>query len=54
MEATINQSGGEHIFPINQEEGKSDLMLFFERQVSDIYWAHRDLLKAILESNDEE
>lgn len=54
MEATINQPGGDQSYHTGQDTGKSELMQFFEKQVSDIYWAHRDLLRAIFESTEEE
>lgn len=53
MDATINQNNSDQqAFSPGQESTKSELMQFFEKQVSDIYWAHKDLLKAIFESED--
>lgn len=54
MEATINQNSGEHSFSFEQDNSKSELMQFFEKQVNDIYWAHRDLLKAIFEADEQD
>lgn len=53
MDATINQNSNEQSFSAGQDNTKSELMQFFERQVNDIYWAHKDLLKAIFEPENE-
>lgn len=53
MDATINtNNGNDQSFSMQQDNSKSDLMQFFEKQVSDMYWAQKDLLKAIFESED--
>lgn len=54
MDATLNnQSQEQQGGPIHQEASseKSELMQVFEKQVSDVYWAYKDLLKAILEND---
>lgn len=51
MDATINQNNNDQqSFSAGQDSTKSELMQYFEKQVSDIYWAQKDLLKAIFES----
>lgn len=56
MDATINPNSSEQSFgqtySSQQDNTKSELMQFFEKQVNDIYWAHKDLLKAIFEAED--
>ena len=53
MDATINQNTENQSFPMENDTAKSELMQFFERQVTDIYWAHKDLLKAIFDSQED-
>lgn len=53
MEATINPQGQEQQFSSDASHEKSELMRIFESQVNDVYWAYKDLLKAILESDNE-
>jgi hypothetical protein len=57
MDATLNTQAQEQQAPPDsyreeQETAseKSELMQIFEMQVKDAYWAYRDLLRAILES----
>lgn len=38
---------------MGDNNGKSELMQMFERNVHDAYWAYRDLLREIFESDDE-
>jgi len=50
MEATLNpQSDGQPV-PVDNPNEKSELMQYFENQVRDIYWAYKDLLKEIFET----
>ena len=54
MDATLNPANQEQPMqplPLQASEEKSELMQVFEHQVYDAYWAYRDLLKAILESD---
>jgi hypothetical protein len=50
METAVNQTNENH--PQGQENysEKSELMRFFEYQITDSEWAYKDLLKAILEA----
>ncbi len=50
MDATINPNNDAQQAPLQANSGKSELMQFFETQVNDMYWAYKDLLKAIFES----
>ena len=57
MDATINTQGQEQqARPDNYREQqdaageKSELMQIFEMQVKDVYWAYKDLLRAIIEN----
>jgi hypothetical protein len=49
MDTTLNPQNEDHSISLNSSE-KSELMQFFENQVHDVYWAYKDLLKAIFES----
>jgi hypothetical protein len=58
MDATLNpQSPEQHSDtyrePQEASTEKSELMQIFESQVHDMYWAYKDLLRAILESDNE-
>ena len=55
MEATLNSQNENQpsSFSSNNNE-KSDLMKYFEYQVNDSYWAYKDLLKEIFESDNNE
>lgn len=52
MDATYNQNSEPQQVSLEGISGKSELMEYFENQVSDMYWAYKDLLKAIFENND--
>lgn len=53
MDATLNPQNENQAASLGTAEEKSELMQFFEYQVSDKFWAYRDLLKAILESDNQ-
>ena len=53
MDATINPQSQEQPMPQEASTEKSELMRIFESQVNDAYWAYKDLLRAILESDNE-
>jgi hypothetical protein len=48
MDTALNPQQEPHS-PMQPAE-KSELMQIFENQVNDIYWAYKDLLRAIFES----
>lgn len=50
MEATLNPQNEDQSVSLCANSEKSELMQFFENQVSDMYWAYKDLLKAIYEA----
>ena len=52
MDATLNTNNESQQNAMQANSGKSELMQFFENQVNDMYWAYKDLLKAISEVND--
>jgi len=55
MDAMLNPQNQEQpVSPVSLESNgeKSELMQIFESQVNDMYWAYRDLLKAIFESEE--
>jgi hypothetical protein len=54
MDATLNTQ--DQNLPLGMDRGgdKSELMQVFENHVSDMYWAYKDLLKAILEGEETE
>lgn len=53
MEATVNsQNDNQASFGSNNSE-KSELMQVFEYQVNDVYWAYKDLLKEILQNDNQ-
>jgi hypothetical protein len=52
MDATLNPQNQEQSASMDAGNEKSELMQFFENQVNDIYWAYKDLLKEIFESDD--
>jgi len=56
MEATLNSQNENQpsSFGSNSGNEKSDLMKYFEYQVNDAYWAYKDLLKEIFESDSNE
>ena len=49
MDATLNPSNENQSNAMQSNSEKSELMQIFEHQVHDIYWAYKDLLKAIVE-----
>jgi hypothetical protein len=51
MEATLNPNSSEQSVPMQHPVEKSELMQIFEEQVHDMYWAYKDLLKAIFEKD---
>lgn len=55
MEATLNSQNENqhHSFGANSND-KSELMKYFEYQVTDAYWAYKDLLKEIFENDNNE
>jgi hypothetical protein len=48
----LNPQNPERPVSLDGNSEKSELMQFFEYQVHDMYWAYKDLLKAIFESDD--
>ncbi|MES2678755.1 MAG: hypothetical protein V4635_02670 [Bacteroidota bacterium] len=52
MDATINSHNEPQQASSDSNSGKSELMQFFENQLNDMYWAYKDLLKAIVETKD--
>ena len=52
MDATLNPNNESPANPMETGSGKSELMQFFETQVNDMYWAYKDLLKAISEARE--
>ena len=52
MDATINQNNQPQQISTEKTGGKSELMQFFESQLNDMYWAYKDLLRAIAEIKD--
>ena len=52
MDATINQNNQPQQISTEKTSGKSELMQFFESQLNDMYWAYKDLLRAIAEIKD--
>ena len=51
MDAMLNPSNENQSNAMQSNSEKSELMQIFENQVHDIYWAYKDLLKAIIESD---
>ena len=51
MEAIMNSQNNEPALSLENQSDKSELMQLFESQVNDLYWAYKDLLKAIFESD---
>lgn len=54
MDPMLNTNSEENHTSLNSSNDgsdKSDLMQFFENRVNDAYWAYRDLLKEILDSD---
>lgn len=49
MEATLNPQNDSQSASLEKNSEKSELMQYFESQVNDMYWAYKDLLKAMLE-----
>jgi len=49
MDTMLNPQNSEQSASIELSTEKSELMQLFETQVKDMYWAYRDLLKAIFE-----
>lgn len=49
MKATVKNRKEEAPVSVTNSE-KSELMQIFEYQVNDLYWAYKDLLKAIFEN----
>lgn len=54
MEAMLNPQNDNQANALQNNTEKSELMQFFENQVNDMYWAYKDLLKAIFESEKDE
>ena len=55
MEATLNPQNENQMSSFGSTGNeKSDLMNYFECQVNDAYWAYKDLLKEIFESDSNE
>ncbi len=50
MEAILNNSNNGQSVSLENNTEKSELMQLFENQVHDMYWAYKDLLKAIFEN----
>ena len=50
MDAMLNPKNDDQSLSMDQNNEKSELMQYFEAQVNDIYWAYKDLLKEIFES----
>lgn len=54
MEATLNTPNENQPSSFNSNSNeKSELMQVFERQVHDVYWAYKDLLKEIFENDNQ-
>jgi hypothetical protein len=53
MDATLNPKNDEQTASMDAQGEKSELMQFFESQVKDMYWAYKDLLKAIKEADNQ-
>ncbi len=51
MDAMLNPQNEDQSVSFNTSSEKSELMQFFETQVKDAYWAYKDLLKEIFESD---
>ena len=49
MEAMLNPQNENQSVSLENNNEKSELMQFFESQVNDVYWAYKDLLKAVFE-----
>ncbi len=52
MDAMLNPKNTEQPASLGNNSEKSELMQFFENQVNDMYWAYKDLLKAIFENEE--
>ncbi len=54
MDATLNPQNQEQqpMMPQDLAGEKSELMQYFENQVHDMYWAYKDLLKAIFDTEE--
>jgi hypothetical protein len=52
MDAVINPNTDPQQNSSDKKSGKSELMQFFENHLYDVYWAYKDLLKAIKEVKD--
>jgi len=53
MDATLNPQSDEQAASMDAQGEKSELMQYFEYQISDTYWAYKDLLKAIFDSDNQ-
>lgn len=53
MEAMLNPQSENQPLPMENAAEKSEMMQYFEAQVRDMYWAYKDLLKAIFEADKE-
>lgn len=51
MDTMLNPQNDDQSASLASSSEKSELMQFFENQVHDIYWAYKDLLKAIFEND---
>lgn len=52
MDTILHSQNEEQARPLDNGGDKSELMQLFEYQVKDLYWAYRDLLREIFESDD--
>ncbi|MDI1353691.1 MAG: hypothetical protein PSX36_02145 [bacterium] len=50
MDAMLNPQSENQQNSLENSSEKSELMIYFENQVHDMYWAYKDLLKAIFEN----
>lgn len=50
MDTMLNPQNDDQSASLTSGSEKSELMQFFENQVHDMYWAYKDLLKAIFEN----
>jgi hypothetical protein len=49
MDAMLNPENNQQSVSMENNSEKSELMQIFENQVKDIYWAYKDLLRAVFE-----
>jgi hypothetical protein len=53
MDTMLNPQNDDRQMSFDANGEKSELMQYFESQVHDMYWAYKDLLKAIFEKENE-